>query len=181
MGHTQTGAYQMKSAALLTALGLVVSSFLAAAAMNACSQEASKEAATAKTRNLDWLTKHPVILRLLDLHNAERRRVGLTELKLNPKMCLAAQKHATWMAQTGWYAHSGLPYRENIHTGVTTPEDATNGWIFSPAHYQNIISSSGSSSQTAGPQVGFGYMTSSPDGGADGKTYGQPYWVALFW
>ena len=79
------------------------------------------------SQNLDWLVQHPTILRLLELHNQERARVGLAPSKLNPEMCLAAQKHAVWMAETGWFSHSGLPYRENIFMGVSTPEDATNG------------------------------------------------------
>ena len=101
------------------------------------------------SQNLEWLVKHPTILRLLELHNQERARVGLSPSKLNPVMCLAAQKHAVWMAETGWMSHSGLPYRENIFMGVSTPEDATNGWIWSPAHHGNMLS---------GSEVGFGYM-----------------------
>ncbi len=101
------------------------------------------------SQKLDWLTQHPTIQKLLELHNQERARVGLSPSKLNPEMCLAAQKHAVWMAETGWFSHSGLPYRENIFMGVTTPEAATNGWIWSPAHHQNMLS---------GNEVGFGYM-----------------------
>jgi len=101
------------------------------------------------SQNLEWLVKHPTILRLLELHNQERARVGLAPSTLNPTMCLAAQKHAVWMAETGWFSHSGLPYRENIYMGVSTPEDATNGWIWSPAHHTNMLS---------GTEVGFGYM-----------------------
>jgi hypothetical protein len=101
------------------------------------------------SKNLDWLVEHPTIQKLLELHNQERARVGLAPSKLNPEMCLAAQRHAVWMAETGWFAHSGLPYRENIFMGVTTPEAAINGWIWSPAHHANMLS---------GTEVGFGYM-----------------------
>ncbi len=102
-----------------------------------------------KSQKLDWLVKHPTIQKLLELHNQERARVGLSPSKLNPEMCLAAQRHAVWMAETGSFSHSGLPYRENIFMGVTTPEAATNGWIWSPAHHGNMLS---------GTDVGFGYM-----------------------
>ncbi len=101
------------------------------------------------SENLEWLVKHPTITRLLELNNQERARVGLQPAKLNAEMCLAAQKHAVWMAETGWFQHSGLPYMENIYMGVSTPEDATNGWIWSPAHHSNMLS---------GTEVGFGYM-----------------------
>ena len=112
------------------------------------------------SQNLEWLINHPTIQRLLELHNQERARVGLAPFKLNAEMCLAAQKHAVWMAETGWFQHSGLPYRENIYWGVATPEDATNGWIWSPAHHANILS---------GTEVGFGYMILN----------GRPYWCAV--
>lgn len=112
------------------------------------------------SEKLDWLVSHPTIQRLLELHNVERVRNGLAPFKLNAKMCLDAQKHAVWMAETGWFQHSGLPYRENIYWGVATPEDATQGWIWSPAHHVNILS---------GTEVGFGYMILN----------GRPYWCAV--
>src|SRR5439155_19000242 len=76
------------------------------------------------SQNLDWLVKHPTILRLLELHNQERARNGLPPSTLNAEMCLAAQKHAVWMAETGSFQHSGLPFRENIYSGVSTPVEA---------------------------------------------------------
>ena len=112
------------------------------------------------SQNLDWLVEHPTILRLLELHNQERARNGLPPSTLNAELCLAAQKHAVWMAETGFFQHSGLPYRENIYWGVSTPVDATNGWIWSPAHHSNMLS---------GTQVGFGYMILN----------GRPCWCAV--
>lgn len=109
----------------------------------------------------EWLTEHPTILRLLELHNAERARVGLSPLVLNPEMCLAAQRHATYMADSGWFVHSGLPYRENIFMWVRTPEDAVNGWIWSPAHHANMLS---------GKEIGLGYQYRN----------GRPCWVGVF-
>ena len=130
---------------LIVALTLAVTGVTATGARSA--EMASR--VERNSQNLEWLVKHPTILRLLELHNQERARVGLSPSKLNPVMCLAAQKHAVWMAETGWMSHSGLPYRENIFMGVSTPEDATNGWIWSPAHHGNMLS---------GSEVGFGYM-----------------------
>ena len=113
-----------------------------------------------KSKNLDWLVKHPTILKLLELHNQERLRNGLSLSKLNPEMCLAAQRHAVWMAETGTLNHSGLPYRENIFWGVRTPEEAISGWILSPGHHANMLS---------GAEVGFGYMIRG----------GRPYWCSV--
>jgi cysteine-rich secretory family protein len=112
------------------------------------------------SQNLDWLVKHPTIQKLLELHNQERARNRLPPSTLDAKMCLAAQKHAVWMAETGWFQHSGLPYRENIFWGVRTPDDAINGWIWSPAHHGNMLT---------GSAVGFGYMIID----------GRPYWCAV--
>ena len=130
---------------LIVALTLAVTGVVATGTRSAEMSERVEK----HSQNLEWLVKHPTILRLLELHNQERARVGLSPSKLNPVMCLAAQKHAVWMAETGSFSHSGLPYRENIFMGVTTPEDATNGWIWSPAHHGNMLS---------GSEVGFGYM-----------------------
>ncbi len=107
-----------------------------------------------------WLTKHPTITRLLKLQNEERQRYGLAPLKLNVKMCLAAQKHATWMSETGYYMHSNLPWPEMIHSGPLTPDGAVSGWIYSPAHHSIMLS---------GTQAGFGYA----------KRNGATYWVTV--
>jgi uncharacterized protein YkwD len=109
----------------------------------------------------DWLIKHPTIQRLLELHNQTRARVGLPPLTLNPNMCLSAQQHANWMASYGTFAHSRLPYRENIAYNQSSPEHAVQSWTYSPGHYANLCS---------GRECGFGYQTR---GGAG-------YWVAVF-
>jgi uncharacterized protein YkwD len=109
----------------------------------------------------DWLIKHPTIQRLLELHNQTRARVGLPPLTLNANMCLSAQQHANWMASYGTFAHSRLPYRENIAYNQSSPEHAVQSWTYSPGHYANMCS---------GRECGFGYQTR---GGAG-------YWVAVF-
>jgi len=106
-------------------------------------------------------TTHPTIARLLTLHNQTRARVGLPPLSLNPQMCASAQQHANWMAASGAFAHSRLPYRENIAYGQASPEHAVQTWTYSPGHYQNMCS---------GREAGFGYQMR---GGAG-------YWVAVF-
>ena len=110
----------------------------------------------------DWLIKHPTIQKLLTYQNKERARYGMPPLKLDAKMCLAAQKHAVWMADTGYYTHSNLPWPEIIHHGPTTARGAVDGWIWSPAHYGIMLSSS--------TKVGLGYMVRG----------GRTYWVGVF-
>lgn len=109
----------------------------------------------------DWLIKHPTIQRLLDLHNQTRARAGLAPLALNADMCLAAQRHANWMASYGSFSHSGLPYRENIAYSQPSPEQAVQSWTYSPGHYANMCS---------GRECGFGYQVRG----------GVGYWVAVF-
>jgi uncharacterized protein YkwD len=104
---------------------------------------------------------HPTIARLLELHNQTRARVGLPPLTLNQQLCAAAQRHANWMAATGVFAHSGLPYRENIAYAQRSPEQAVQAWTYSPGHYQNMCS---------GREAGFGYQVRGSTG----------YWVAVF-
>src|SRR5262245_2358020 len=72
------------------------------------------------------------IARLLELHNQTRARVGLSPLTLNEQMCASAQQHANWMASTGAFSHSRLPYRENIAYGQSSPEHAVQTWTYSP-------------------------------------------------
>ena len=103
----------------------------------------------------------PTITKLLKLHNAERARQGYKPLKLDRKMCIDAKRHAEWMADTGWYQHSELPYNEIIHSGPTTAEEAVEGWIYSPSHHWLMLS---------GTRAGFGYVLDKR--GA--------YWVGVF-
>jgi len=109
----------------------------------------------------DWLVKHETILRLVELTNQHRARMGIGPVTLDTQMCLDAQRHAKWMADTGAFQHSGLPYMEIIFHSVQSPEGAIQGWIASPPHHGIMIS---------GTRVGFGYMTRN----------GYPYWVGVF-
>ena len=108
----------------------------------------------------DWLVKHPTIQELLRLTNEERARNGLDALRLNTKMCLAAQKHAVWMAETGFYQHSDLPWAEVIFQGPLNAEEAITGWTYSPPHYAVLLS---------GSEIGFGYTNAG----------GATHWVGV--
>jgi len=109
----------------------------------------------------DWLIKNENILRLVAQTNQHRAQMGLGPVVLDTNMCLDAQRHASWMAVTGAFQHSSLPYLEIIFHGVATPEAAIQGWIASPAHHGIMLS---------GSRVGFGYQVRG----------GYPYWVGVF-
>ena len=109
----------------------------------------------------DWLVKNENILRLVAQTNQHRAQMGLGPVVLDTSMCLDAQRHASWMAASGAFQHSNLPYLEIIFHGVATPEAAIQGWIASPAHHGIMLS---------GSRVGFGYQVRG----------GYPYWVGVF-
>lgn len=109
----------------------------------------------------DWLIKHETILKLVELTNQHRARMGIGPVTLDTQMCLDAQRHAKWMADFGSFQHSGLPYMEIIYQSVVTPEHAIQGWIASPPHHGIMLS---------GTKVGYGYMLRN----------GYPYWVGVF-
>jgi uncharacterized protein YkwD len=109
----------------------------------------------------DWLIKHDTIVKLVELTNQHRARMGVGPVVIDTQMCLDAQRHATWMANYGGFQHSGLPYMEIIYQSVTSPENAIQGWIASPPHHGIMLS---------GSRVGFGYMVRN----------GYPYWVGVF-
>ena len=109
----------------------------------------------------DWLVKNETILKLVDLTNQHRARMGIGPVVLDTQMCLDAQRHATWMANFGGFQHSGLPYMEIIYQSVGQPEHAIQGWTASPAHHGIMLS---------GTRVGYGYMIRN----------GYPYWVGVF-
>lgn len=109
----------------------------------------------------DWLIKHKTIVRLVELTNEHRARMGARPVVLDTEMCLAAQQHAKWMSEFG-FQHSGLPYMEIIYQSVQTPEHAIQGWVASPPHHGIMISDV--------TRVGFGYAVRN----------GYPYWVGVF-
>lgn len=96
--------------------------------------------------------------RILSLVNAERRRHGLRELALNPRLDQAAKLHARNMATFRKMAHVlpesrfptltqraqyvAYPYSmiaENIALGYSDAESVVKGWMASPGHRRNIL------------------------------------------
>lgn len=105
------------------------------------------------------------------LLNEFRATLGLPPLKKSEDLRAAARYHATDMINSDYFAHDsqdgygnitcsafsriGAFYTwnaaaENIAAGYTSPEDVLEGWINSPGHYSNLIS-------TIVNEIGMGY------------------------
>ncbi|WP_434685139.1 CAP domain-containing protein [Pseudanabaena minima] len=120
---------------------------------------------------------------LLKLTNLERKKVGLSPLKLSPQLTKAAQFHAVDMARNNYFSHTGLNgssmvdrakgtgYKysalgENIAAGKSTPEGTIRQWMNSSGHRANILNAKFT-------EIGFGYEN------APNSRY-RHYWVQVF-
>jgi uncharacterized protein YkwD len=100
------------------------------------------------------------IARVLELTNLERSKAGIPALSLNGELSNAAQMYSTVLAESDCFAHTCGPVPdfgdrltqagytgmaaagENIAAGYRTPEDVIQGWMNSPGHRANLLSSS---------------------------------------
>ena len=97
-------------------------------------------------------------LEVLKLTNQERSKQGLGPLAICPTLDSAAQMHAEAMKEEGFFEHENPftgedpssrgeqagygPYvGENIAMGYQTPREVVRGWMDSPGHRENILSS----------------------------------------
>ncbi len=115
--------------------------------------------------------------------NAQRRSLGLVELKRNALLMQAAQLQANQMAEKQRMAHefpggkypdiddrlAAVAYRwrasaENVAEGYSEPATVVAGWMKSPGHRENIVSSHFT-------EIGAGFAT-----GANGRRY----WAQVF-
>ncbi|MFL9458673.1 MULTISPECIES: CAP domain-containing protein [Nostocales] len=127
------------------------------------------------------------IHRIVELTNTQRRQAGLPELRFNPVLAAAAQKHSVDMALEDFFSHNspdgskvsdrakaeGYPSAfvgENIYAGGSEPEDAFKGWMNSQGHRNNILN----------PQykeIGVGYYFLAND---TGNVNYKHYWTQCF-
>lgn len=115
--------------------------------------------------------------RLHELLNAQRSSAGLASLARHPALDAAAQEWACEMVTVGMQ-HSSSGWRdarlpagwlmngENVAMGYTTPEGATDGWMQSAGHRENIL-------RTSYTHVGTGWCV-------DPQSASGHYWVQLF-
>jgi len=84
--------------------------------------------------------EHPEIFtKLLDATNAERIKLGLRPMKMDPVCMKAASRWAGHMARTGSFYHSNFG-RENIAMGQRSVSEVTRTWMNSSGHRANILS-----------------------------------------
>src|SRR3989344_4033011 len=112
-------------------------------------------------------TKYPSVLgistditseQLLTLVNQKRQENGLPPLSFSPELTAAARSKANDMLSKNYWAHNSPDGRtpweflkeagynyvyagENMARGFNTSLDVTNGWMASPTHRANILSS----------------------------------------
>ncbi|MBW4573402.1 CAP domain-containing protein [Hassallia byssoidea VB512170] len=127
------------------------------------------------------------IYRIVELTNAKRRSSGLPELRFNPVLAAAAQKHSADMALEDFFSHKspngskpsdraqaeGYPSTyvgENIYAGGSTPENAFEGWMNSEGHRNNILSPNYQ-------EIGVGYYYLGND---TGNVNYKHYWTQCF-
>ncbi|WP_246145585.1 CAP domain-containing protein [Bacillus rubiinfantis] len=106
---------------------------------------------------------------VVDLTNAERRKKGLANLKMDTQLSGVAQKKADDMQQNHYFSHTsptygspfdmmrdfGVTYKaagENIAQGQRTPQEVVNAWMNSEGHRANILS-------TKYTHIGVGFET----------------------
>lgn len=122
--------------------------------------------------------------RVVDLTNLERARAGVRPLRLEQKLCLAADWMAKDMATFDYFDHldrSGrrvgdrayaFGYRawttigENIAAGIDSPEAVVHEWLSSPTHRANLL-------RPDYTEIGVGFAERSE------SPYGR-YWVQTF-
>ncbi|MFJ7936849.1 CAP domain-containing protein [Sporosarcina sp. NPDC096371] len=96
---------------------------------------------------------------VLDLTNAERQKAGLKPLQTDKNLMTSARQKSADMASKNYFSHTsptygspfdqmkanGVTYKaaaENIAMGQRTAEEVVKGWMESPGHRQNILTSS---------------------------------------
>lgn len=117
---------------------------------------------------------------VLRLVNIERSKVGLSSLKLSNELSSVATKKSQDMADNNYFSHTsptygspfdmmkqfGIKYTnagENIAQGYSSAEAVMNGWMNSPGHKANILSSDFGT-------LGVGYVNKG----------GTTYWTQMF-
>lgn len=117
---------------------------------------------------------------VLRLVNIERTKEGLSPLKISNELSSVANKKSQDMADNNYFSHTsptygspfdmmkqfGINYTsagENIAQGYSSAESVMNGWMNSPGHRANILSSNFGT-------LGVGYVNKG----------GTTYWTQMF-
>ncbi|MFV0503978.1 MAG: CAP domain-containing protein [Lachnospirales bacterium] len=114
--------------------------------------------------------------KVLELVNLERKKAGLSEIRLNPEVTKEAQLKVEDMINLGYFSHESPTYGtvseqlknanivfsmmgENIALGQTTPEEVMDAWMNSDGHKANIL-------EPNFTDIGIGFL--------------ENYWVQIF-
>jgi uncharacterized protein YkwD len=136
---------------------------LAVALLGATGAAGGKTLAADCTPGADWgQPRQSLAPAVLELVNAHRATLGLSQLKLSPTLTAAAVWKARHMARYGYFGHddpappvarsvfdriracgyAGAYAGENIAAGYRTPATVMQAWLLSPGHRANIEGSS---------------------------------------
>ncbi|WP_414625148.1 CAP domain-containing protein [Calothrix sp. CCY 0018] len=122
-----------------------------------------------------------VVQEVVNLVNNERRKAGLSPLRIHSRLNASAQAHSNDMARNNFMSHTGSDgssmgdrikrygynFRraaENVAAGQSSPQDVMRSWMNSPGHRKNILNGNFR-------DIGVGY--------ARGGRYGT-YWTQNF-
>lgn len=121
----------------------------------ACSPEEDDGIYFAETNEIDVATKvsySTMESKILDLVNAHRKSMNLSELNTMNLVSSVADDHTNYMIQNGMVSHDNFAQRattlqnnanankvgENVAYGYGTAEGVVNGWLNSPGHKEII-------------------------------------------
>ena len=124
---------------------------------------------------------------VVNLTNQQRIQNSLEPLTVNPQLTAAAQNHTTSMAFDDFFSHTGIDgssvgdrvesqgynfsfAAENLAAGQTSPQSVVEGWMNSPGHRENILSSNVR-------EIGVGYYFLEND---TGQVNYNHYWTQVF-
>jgi uncharacterized protein YkwD len=162
---------------------MAVSRLMTLLALGACATPAPVVSKPSLTPGVAVSPASPIADEVVTRTNAQRRALGLDELRRSSLLMQAAQLHAEQMASARRMAHDlpGMTYPtlrdrldavkypwraigENVAEGYSDPATAVTGWMKSTAHRENMTSSR-FTEMGAGSAVG---------------TNGRRYWVQVF-
>lgn len=117
---------------------------------------------------------------MIELSNAERKKLKLAALKPDPALMKLARSHAATMARLDQIGHEldgktfsqrmkdakfqSMRAGENVAQGHKTPGEAVSGWMQSPGHKEKIV-------QADYTRIGVGKAISKS---------GKAYWTQVF-
>jgi uncharacterized protein YkwD len=162
-------------AAVLTAAPVAIGGARGLSARQACPASMAFSPAVAQTRKA-----------ILCLHNLERRRHGMSQMRLSPELSAVALAHARDMVKRHYFAHfspGGKDHMDRIAAsayppaagcwtagenlldadGVATPLQMLQAWMRSPEHRAIIL-------RRGWRDLGLGVVHGSPDGNPSGLT-----------